>query len=134
MAPTPEDLQRELERLRREKEELKKKLGNSEPSIPAQPPQQRSIPSTEFEQIDNSASTLTNHSSIDQKIKLFRSLFRGRDDVYDERWESDYSRKKGYSPACENKWDAIKKKEPRKHLPFTDRVVLDQTREGAPVF
>lgn len=32
-----------------------------------------------------------------QKIKLFRSLFRGRDDVYAARWESPDGRP-GYSP------------------------------------
>ena len=56
---------------------------------------------------------------------MFCGIFKGRDDVYAERWESDYSGKKGYSPACANKWDAIKKKEPRKYLPLTDQVILD---------
>ena len=35
-----------------------------------------------------------------EKIKLFRSLFRGRDDVYPIRWESSQSGKTGYSPVC----------------------------------
>jgi superfamily II DNA or RNA helicase len=120
---TPDDLQWELERLRRENEELKKKLGESGSPVPSQPPQQLSIPSQEFDHIESTATT--NNSSTNQKIELFRSIFKGRDDVYAERWESDYSGKKGYSPACENKWDAIKKKEPRKYLPLTDQVVLD---------
>lgn len=127
MDPNPEDLQKELERLRRENEELKKKLGDSVPPEPVtpQPPQQLSIPSAEFDHTQSSASDITNHSSIDHKIELFRNLFRGRDAVNAERWESDYSGKKGYSPACANKWDAIKKKEPRKYLPLTDQVILD---------
>ncbi|MCZ7564368.1 MAG: DEAD/DEAH box helicase [Burkholderiales bacterium] len=37
------------------------------------------------------------------KISLFRSLFRGRDDVYPIRWESKTGRS-GYSPACNNEW------------------------------
>jgi superfamily II DNA or RNA helicase len=127
MDPTPEDLQQELERLRRENEELKKKLGESVPPAPIapQPPQQLSIPSADFDHIESAASAVANNSPTDQKVKLFRSLFRSRDDVYAERWESDYSGKKGYSPACENKWDALKNKEPRKYLPLTDQVILD---------
>jgi len=50
MDPNPEDLQKELERLRRENEELKKKLRDSVPPEPVtpQPPQQLSIPSAEL--------------------------------------------------------------------------------------
>lgn len=43
-------------------------------------------------------------TSQDEKITLFRSLFRGRDDVFPRRWESAKSGKKGYSPACDNEW------------------------------
>lgn len=37
------------------------------------------------------------------KVALFRSLFRGREDVYPIRWESKAGRS-GYSPACNNEW------------------------------
>ena len=39
-----------------------------------------------------------------EKIALFRSLFRGRSDVYPTRWENAKSEKSGYSPACHNEW------------------------------
>jgi superfamily II DNA or RNA helicase len=39
----------------------------------------------------------------EEKIALFRRLFRGRNDVYPIRWESK-SGKSGYSPACANEW------------------------------
>ena len=39
----------------------------------------------------------------DDKIDLFRHLFRGRSDVYPQRWESKTG-KSGYSPACANEW------------------------------
>ena len=42
-------------------------------------------------------------SSVEAKIALFRSLFRGREDVYPIRWESTTGRS-GYSPACNNEW------------------------------
>jgi hypothetical protein len=38
------------------------------------------------------------------KIALFRSLFRGRDDVYLRRFESQRTGKSGYAPACANEW------------------------------
>src|SRR5438552_2462881 len=38
------------------------------------------------------------------KIALFRSLFRGRDDVYARRFESGRTGKSGYAPACANEW------------------------------
>lgn len=43
-------------------------------------------------------------ASQDEKLTLFRSLFRGRDDVFPRLWESSKSGKKGYSPACDNEW------------------------------
>ena len=38
------------------------------------------------------------------KIKLFMSLFRGRDDVYAKRWVNKKGTA-GYSPACANEWE-----------------------------
>src|SRR5438132_7512447 len=43
-------------------------------------------------------------SSAAAKIALFRSLFRGRDDVYPRRFESRKTGKFGYAPACANEW------------------------------
>jgi hypothetical protein len=43
-------------------------------------------------------------SPPEEKIALFRSLFRGRDDVYPRRFESRKTGKSGYSPACANEW------------------------------
>lgn len=44
------------------------------------------------------------HSSPGAKIALFRSLFRGREDVYPRRFESRRTGKAGYQPACANEW------------------------------
>ena len=41
--------------------------------------------------------------TADRKVELFRSLFRGRDDVFAVRWESRKGRA-GYSPQCANEW------------------------------
>ena len=43
-------------------------------------------------------------SSPQAKITLFRSLFRGRDDVYPRRFESRKTGRSGYAPACANEW------------------------------
>jgi hypothetical protein len=47
---------------------------------------------------------VTNASSPATKIALFRSLFRGRDDVFPKRWENTKTGKAGYAPACANEW------------------------------
>lgn len=47
---------------------------------------------------------VTNASSPAAKIALFRSLFRGRDDVFPKRWENLKTGKAGYAPARANEW------------------------------
>jgi superfamily II DNA or RNA helicase len=69
-----------------------------------------------------------------KRIALFRSLFRGREDVYARRWESADGRS-GYVPAALKDWRAINKSRPedrkrvdqktRKFFPLTDAVVED---------
>lgn len=46
---------------------------------------------------------LSKQSPSKAKVALFRSLFRGREDVYAVRWERKDG-KSGYSPACRNEW------------------------------
>lgn len=47
---------------------------------------------------------LCHASSVEEKIARFRSLFRGREDVYARRFENARSGRSGYSPACGNEW------------------------------
>ncbi len=49
------------------------------------------------------ATPSTTFSSAD-KIALFRSLFRGRQDVFPRRWKNSKTGKAGYSPVCRNEW------------------------------
>ena len=50
------------------------------------------------------AETSVRHDSpTADKVALFRSLFRGREDVYPVRWRSKAGRS-GYSPGCGNEW------------------------------
>jgi superfamily II DNA or RNA helicase len=69
-----------------------------------------------------------------KRIALFRSLFRGREDVYARRWESADGRS-GYVPVALKDWKAINRSRPedrkrvdqktRKFFPLTDAVVED---------
>jgi len=73
------------------------------------------------------------HLSTDQKVALFRRLFRGRTDIYPTRWKSAKGRA-GYSPACGNEWKTGLCNKPkvkcadcdnRLFLPVTDQVIYD---------
>lgn len=52
----------------------------------------------------NDASRINKYSSANDKISLYRSLFRGREDVFARRWYSKATKKSGYQPVCENEW------------------------------
>jgi len=65
---------------------------------------------------------LTDKSSPQEKMALFRSLFRGRDDVYAKYWVSSNTGKKGYSPASNEPWTG-KKGTPRTYLPLNNDVI-----------
>jgi superfamily II DNA or RNA helicase len=80
----------------------------------------------------NDNQQVTNQSSQDDKIVLFRSLFRGREDVYPRRFESMKTGKQGYQPVCQNEWIRGVCDKPRircedcgqrKFLPVTDQVM-----------
>ena len=84
-------------------------------------------------------------SSVQAKIGLFRSLFRGRPDVYPRRFESRRTGKAGYAPACANEWVRGICEKPRikcaecpnrRFLPVTDEVIRwhlsGQDAEGQP--
>lgn len=72
--------------------------------------------------------------ATDEKVALFRRLFRGRTDVYPVRWESARTGKSGYAPACAHEWQRGLCEKPRikcadcehrRFLPVTDAVVYD---------
>ncbi len=47
---------------------------------------------------------IDHRSPPEAKIALFRSLFRGREDVYPRRFESRKTGNAGYQPVCANEW------------------------------
>lgn len=44
------------------------------------------------------------HSSSQEKIDFFLSVFKGREDVYARRYYSTMTGKSGYTPVCKNEW------------------------------
>lgn len=82
-------LLKEIERLRSENAMLRRKIAAKD-SVDKQV-----LPS-------NSA---MRRLSPQEKVSLFRSLFRGRDDVYARRWFSKAMGKGGYQPVCAREWN-----------------------------
>lgn len=93
------DFEDELSRLKAENKILRDLLGINE-----------------SEQIleENIHFAVTSKSPAKDKIKLFRNLFKGRDDVYAVRWENQHG-KSGYSPVCRNRWNKAKCRIPKIH-------------------
>jgi len=50
------------------------------------------------------SNTIDKQSSPTEKIELFASLFKGREDIFATRWENNKKGISGYSPACGNEW------------------------------
>ena len=82
--------------------------------------------------MDPTSALVDRTSSSQVKIALFRSLFRGRADVYPRRFESRKTGKSGYAPACANEWVKGICEKPRikcadcpnrRFLPVTDDVI-----------
>ena len=42
--------------------------------------------------------------SLEERVSLFQSLFKGREDVFARRWFSKSTGKGGYQPVCTNEW------------------------------
>ena len=55
--------------------------------------------------IPSMPSTIKQHLSLEEKVDVFRNLFKGREDVFARRWYSRTSGKSGYQPVCRNEWD-----------------------------
>jgi hypothetical protein len=96
-----DDIHRQMETLKgrllsldRERSEISKKLDVLE-RICAEETAKRAL---------LSSSRTTAASPAAEKIALFRSLFRGRDDVFPRRWRNHKTGKTGYAPACRNEW------------------------------
>jgi hypothetical protein len=118
----------ECERLREENARLRLRVREAPDTLPATTKQ--------FSAHNNdkkASANVANDSPPELKVSLFRSLFRGRDDVYAVRWEGR-SGKIGYSPAGIREWEkgpstakAGQKKSFRlsKLFPLSEEVIRD---------
>lgn len=94
-----EESKAECTRLQKENELLKQKLT----TYGERPKIRQTIEKSEKPN-QHLSTSISIHSPVENKIELFRNLFRGRDDVYPVLWHARDGRK-GYSPACKNEWD-----------------------------
>ena len=74
--------------LETENAELKKQLGEEVVTVVQEP-------------------TAMQKLSAQEKVDLFRSLFKGREDVFARRWFSKTTGKAGYQPVCPNEWGQL---------------------------
>ncbi|MBR2310132.1 MAG: DEAD/DEAH box helicase family protein [Oscillospiraceae bacterium] len=94
------ELQQRIEELEKENRELRRKLGY--------PERVQSVVTeafkTEVMQEPAVGANVHMRSTPEEKIRLFRSLFRGRKDMFARRWYSVQKGKGGYAPVCANEW------------------------------
>ena len=86
------ELESENKRLLEENDRLRRQLGSAE------------IPNENVEIPVIEVTLINKYSPSTEKIELFRSLFKGRDEVFARRWQSVSTGKSGYQPVCENEW------------------------------
>lgn len=90
-----DDIQRELVRLREENIRLKSLLQKHGIAF--------EVSQAAVEQVQKPIQQL----SLEEKVALFRSLFRGREDIFARRWYSPKTEKSGYQPVCTREWNPV---------------------------
>ncbi len=98
----------ELIRLKSENKQLKGIIGlkgfqpyrNTPPVVQSE----KDVSSDELN-AENHCIDVNNSSDSFSKIRLFMSLFKGREDVYAKRWENRNKGTSGYAPVCMNQWE-----------------------------
>lgn len=88
-----DELLEENKKLKSEIEQLKKEIESLKSHVSA----------TDNKKQINSYSININ-STLEEKIKLYRSLFHGRNDVFALRWDNESKNTRGYKPYCINEW------------------------------
>jgi superfamily II DNA or RNA helicase len=85
--------------------------------------------------------SINNQSSQEEKIRLFRSLFKGRADVFPRRFENSKTGKSGYALVCRNEWQAGICQKPkiacqdcnfRAFVPVNDETIRNHLRGNDP--
>src|SRR5258708_8540599 len=107
----------ECDRLREENNRLRKVLTEHGIPIPAAQTQWPTL----VQNVGAAIDAVSHASDSKAKIALFRSLFRGREDVYAVRWENPDGRT-GYMPKADRDWKAYYARRPE------DRKEVDRKR------
>src|SRR2546426_7123130 len=117
-------VQDECQRLREENARLRAMLGINQ--SPPHEPVPQAVPTSKL-----SSATRSGVSTPEEKISLFRDLFRGREDVFAIRWEGK-SGKSGYSPASVMDWRAVHvaRPEERKKVARKTRILQPLTDDA----
>ncbi len=125
----------EIQELRRENTELRNQLLSINSNQVLQTNPKETIVSVKA--LPAKLDSLDNNSSPVDKIALFKSLFKGREDVFALRWTGKDG-KGGYSPACSNQWnrELCKKYEKqscfkcsnRKLSPLSDEIISEHLK------
>ena len=125
-------LLREFNRLKDENKRLKKRIGLSDfESSPNSTPGLKLEENDLDEEITNGISDpiISSTSDSSEKIRLYMTLFKGRDDVYAKRWENRKKGTSGYSPVCLNEWNVgvcVKPKSPCSRCAQKSYAILDE--------
>jgi superfamily II DNA or RNA helicase len=130
----------ENKRLRIENENYKEQLELALPKFISEVQSEKEMISAQSEQF-HSIEQVINTSSPHDKISLFMSLFRGREDVYAKKWQSKEG-KSGYSPVCMNEWSKGVCNKPRikcsncanKDYAILDSAAIDKHLRGKAVY
>lgn len=93
-----DQLLRQCEVLRKENEALKSLL--SVHGIEYQPRQKEEVNGPIYSPVAVPVVRLL----LDERVILFQSLFKGREDIFARRWFSTTTGKAGYQPVCINEW------------------------------
>jgi hypothetical protein len=127
LLPTFNSTDQEIHCLREENIRLKQLLTLH--GIPIPPPSPLARPQGSARK---TSEVKSGEESVRQRIVFFRSLFRGREDVYAVRWQTADGRA-GYSPSTLKNWKAINQSRPEERkkvdretrtlLPLTDTVI-----------
>ena len=132
------NLEERIRMLEKENRILRDRLGIAAdvPVVPA-PGNDDPIPSAEVQPAHIGAGGFDQYRSPLEKITLFRTMFRGREDVFARRWQSVKTGKSGYSPVCSNEWKSGVCPKPqgscancpqRQLVPLTDEVIFRHLR------
>lgn len=82
--------------------------------------------------VSDTLRAINDEAPLADRVRLLRSLFRGREDVFARLWWSKKSHRIGYSPVCSHRWDPVLCSAPsvkcgecanRDFTPISDRAI-----------